>query len=178
MTSTVNGTTDSGTKGLKVVLDGASAARMTFNSPTSHDNASVGFWYYTPSFGNFDYVNFFKFSDTGLNWNSGVGFGNGAGTANRYIDWLSGGSVAIQVSASTWYWIALQYNRNATCNLRVYDTSGSQVGSTSTHSSFGNFSVQRYQFGAVIAAGAAANSYEYIDNIVIDWTDATYPLGP
>lgn len=173
---TINSTADTGTKGLSVDLAGSAAARIVFYSPSQHNSTSVGFWYRTPTgFGNFDAQQFFSCSDQAVNYTAPLNFG-GDGTSTRYINWASGGSGGIAVSAGTWYYVTMQYVRNSTSSLSVYDTSGNQVGSTSTKS-IGDFQIGRYMWGSVVAT-TVSGAVAYFDNLCIDWTDATFPLKP
>lgn len=176
--STINSSADSGTHGLSVDLSGSAAARIVFFSPAMHDNASVGFWFHTPSgFGNGDIMNMFIMRDYSASYTATLYWGALDGNATRSFDWSTGGSGRIATSANTWYWVTLQYVRNATCSLSIYDASGNQVGASSTHASFGDFQIGNWDWGSISATTVAGATVMY-DNLVINWTTAPFPLGP
>lgn len=103
---------------------------------------------------------------------------------------LFGTDIAIVVGRT--YWITLQYDRNALCSMRVYyDASGgnwasaasavpTEVGSGSTVAlkdqpatffSFGRTDAH----GTITSVGSATTDFE---DLVIDFTNAVFPLGP
>lgn len=175
MTSTVNGSTVTTTKGMAVTMDGASASYITFYLPSTQASISMGFWFYTPAQQNFNAFTFCRLFDTDGTATSilyGDPGADGGGATN--IKFGSNTSL-IAVSAGTWYWVTMQMVRNGTSSLSVYtdDTGATQVGATKTITS-ANFDWQYIRWGAVGAYGVATTAY--FDNLLIDWTDATFPL--
>jgi hypothetical protein len=90
------------------------------------------------------------------------------------------GTASTSVSENSWYWISFKMQRNATCSMRVYDSSGvalaTQPGDVTGANSFDMDSVW---IGAADVNNAPAGPYVfYFDDIEIDSADATFPLGP
>lgn len=164
--STVNGSADAGTKGLVIDLSGSAGSYVTFTSPTPHDNVSVGFWWQSPADAGSHFQYFIEIGGELIYFFGGTGI----------VNWNSGSSGSIAVLQSTWYWVTIKTIRNGTASLALYDTAGVQVGSTSTKS-WANVQTQVFSFGSLFGAGSAGG-ISYIDNIVMDWTNATFPLGP
>ncbi|MDD5391100.1 MAG: hypothetical protein PHD37_17315 [Gallionellaceae bacterium] len=74
----------------------------------------------------------------------------------------------------TWYWITARYIRNDNVTFRVYDAAHSQVGNDLTVEA-PDLTCQIVTIGSD-SEGATSASYSYIDDIVVDYTDGTFPL--
>ena len=90
------------------------------------------------------------------------------------------GTASTSVPENSWYWISFKMQRNATCSMRVYDSSGvalaTQPGDVTGANSF---DIDTVWIGAADANNAPAGPYVfYFDDIEIDSVDATFPLGP
>ena len=174
-TSTVNGTADTGTRGMAINCTAAATARIEYDSATTHSDLTMSCWYFTPTIGNFDSDEFMGILGGSSHYAS---FGQGGGTTTRYIQWLAAGSGTITVTAGQWYWVTMQLSQAGTCSLSVYNASGTQVGSTITKAATG-IAMDQFVWGAILAPSASgASPTAYLDNCVIDWTHNTFPLGP
>jgi hypothetical protein len=176
LTTKVNSTSDTGTKGMLVDLSGSATAAIVWYQPSARTSYSTGFWYKTPSQQNFNWTAFHNTSNTdGTSYAVGCGDVYGAGGGAFVIGFAGVGS-GITVSANTSYWVTVKWVRNGTCSLAVYtdDVGTSQVGSTITRTA-ADFSFQYSRWGC-IGAYTVAGATSHIDNIVMDWTDATFPL--
>ena len=171
--STVNSTSDSGTLGAEFALTGASAAYLTCNFGSDKANISIGFWFKAPV------------APT-VNRNLIRGQNNAGSDAldtitfrysTKYVGWgAAGNNNGTALTVNTWYWITIQYNQNATCYLRVYDTAGALVGSEATVAAPNIAERKLYLLdynGLSLDAGVSI----YIDDLVVTYS-ATFPLGP
>jgi len=172
--SQVNNTSDTGTLGIRRVYTTTTTGFFTLNFGADKNNASIGFWY--------------QFSVNPSNNHCLIRGQNNSGSdaldaiflrsSTRYIGWgTTGNNNGAALTAGTWYWITIQYNRNATSYLRVYTDAGVQVGSEATATA-PNVTLRRlypFNYNNETSEGSMVS---YMDDLVIDYTDATFPLGP
>lgn len=171
--STVNSTADTGTLGLKKVYSSTVLAGLECRFAADHDNASLGFWFrFTAAIGN-NRILIRGQNNTGSDALDAIVLRS----ATSYLGWgTTGNSNGSALSSGTWYWVTIQYNRNATSYLRVYDTSSTLVGSEATATA-PNVTLRRlYPFDYNANISDSADSY--MDDLCVDYTDATFPLGP
>lgn len=167
--STINGSSSAGTYGLKLSGVNVAASYIRYDPASAKTSMSMGFWFYATSSA-IDYrVEFIYIDPLGQE----VFFDRSSGVYRFY--WTAGTATAITFSPDTWYWVTIKYVKNGTGQLRLYDTSGVQVGSETT-TSISNSNMGQFYFGQLSAT--AISGTVYTDNWVIDWTTATYPLGP
>jgi len=87
-----------------------------------------------------------------------------------------GGNSQINIASSTWYWLTLQYNKTGSNILKIYDASGSLVGTiTEAHSGTGmpSYLVFGQTSGNTPTTGYVCN----FDSLKID-PAGSYPLLP
>lgn len=76
-------------------------------------------------------------------------------------------SSAVNVSADTWYWVSILAHRSNTCSLAVFDTTGTQVGTTVTCTGVGT-SIDRFYLGSLVTTTSQTSGlYHYIDDFVL-----------
>jgi hypothetical protein len=89
---------------------------------------------------------------------------------------------SIQVNDLTWYWVTMKYVRLGTVRLSVYNIVGGVVGSlvgAVTDTDNINFTCTDIWIGNAVNGGTIVSSMtEYIDNPIIDYTNANFPLLP
>jgi hypothetical protein len=100
--------------------------------------------------------------------------GNSAGDDSRRVMWTVDGDV-VAIADATWYWITLKFVKNGTSTCAVYNTSGTQIGSTMSFSTTPDFDCNTLQ---IITYGTETSTAVYYDDVYIDWTNAVFPLGP
>lgn len=171
--SLINGLSDSGTRGLARSYSSTATATPTFDigSGNTKANVSHSFWFRI----------------------------EGNPTVNKRLSLLYGTSVeclrvdyqystdtvtfnggansnGVALSQSTFYRCEVQFNQNATCYGRVYSTVGAQVGNEFTVTGAN----QAWRYWQIYGGNELADAgiTFYWDNVLFDWTDATYPLGP
>jgi hypothetical protein len=83
-------------------------------------------------------------------------------------------SAAINLQPDTWYWFTGLFG--STHRLRAYDANGSQVGVERTRSGASQ-QTDFVQFGSLIGNPDVWGPFDF-DDLILDWTDATFPLGP
>lgn len=168
-----NGTVDTGTRGLAFNNSGGAAAYGTYTF-TASDSVSVGFWFKPGSLINtWAWHNIFSFLDSGDSELCMIQAGDGG--SNMMLRLYCGtGSSTISISTATQYWISAQFSKAGTSSLAVYDSTGSQVGSTVTDTA-PNYQATKLYIGFHAAYGTGTS---YFDDLLIDFTDATFPLGP
>ena len=81
-------------------------------------------------------------------------------------------AAGVTVADATWYWVTIQATISGTAYLRVYNTSHAQVGAEISVAVNAN---NNFRYLNIIGP-ASSSAVVYYDDIVIDWTDATYPL--
>lgn len=172
-TSLINGSSDSGTRGMAKVYTSAATASPTFDigSGNTKANVSHSFW--------------FRYSgNPTINKRVSLLYGTSTECLRADFQYLTdtigfnGGanSNGVALSENTFYRIEIDFTQNATCYGRVYSVMDAQVGDEFTATG-ANQAMRYWQiFGSAEAVDSGITLYW--DNLIIDWTDATYPLGP
>lgn len=148
----------------------------------SHPKVSVGFWF-----------------KTDIPYSNGIGHSmislasNGTEYAVFYLNTddlgylpigleVIGGlnGTDIHAAINTWYWVTLLYDATAEeAKLEVYDEAGSQVGTTLTSALIASPpNCSRIFIGHAADHGDTPAATIDYDDVVIDWTDGTFPLFP
>jgi hypothetical protein len=173
--TSINGSADSGTRGLAYDHTGGTAARATYTFASSKTSAAVsyGFWYKSPPISS-------NVGDWAL---MSSGSAAGSSTATLQIERESGtlhvrvfGSdvpAYTNITANTLYWMTIKIQRGATCSLSVYSAVGSLV---ATSSCTGN-DVDQERFVLVTAQTRDISGTAYFDDLIVDWSTAAFPLG-
>jgi hypothetical protein len=167
-----------GTYGMSYAASVTDAGYAVYDFATSPTTVSLGFWFKTGTYAN-------KFAGI-TSWMSTYSDGGSTGMymrggGNDSIILLgcslnAGGD--IEVANATWYWVTMKLVRNGaagTSSMAIYNTAGSQVGSTITFA-FPDEEIQFLRFG--FESGTASSTAVFYDEIYVDWTDGTFPLGP
>jgi hypothetical protein len=166
------GVADTGTKGLaKSLNNAANAAYVQYEPVATLSNVSIGFWYKTVSVGAWEKAGIVDFGGSSDKW--WVQEMDGSGSEYLRKD---GDATKISISVNTWYWLTLVWNRNATSYFAVYDTTGTQVGSTASFTA-DDWDISYILFGYTQNSVNKAAT-QYFDDIWIDWTNHAFPLGP
>jgi TRAP-type C4-dicarboxylate transport system substrate-binding protein len=175
MVSTVNSVTDSGTRGL--VCDIHNSDTIAVATATGATTASFGFWFKANPATN-------TFSDMAWSGHSG-GYANlkirNDNTSGTYTLKLVGSTTSstVTVDATSWWWVTVQSVSGGTSSMKVYDASGTVVNAvavTCTGDGTGG-DVQYLSVGSETTSTSGAGTC-YIDNLVINTTAGTFPLGP
>jgi hypothetical protein len=175
----VNGTTytapDAGTRGISTDTSGGGITAQCTWVGGSTTTASAGVWWKSPPLP--DTITTYSILTIG-----GAGAGDFvtpaliANTHNMVCETGGGDSTAITWANSTWYMVAVQYVAGGTHSCALYDTSGTQVGSTVTHAATGSFAPVNIQIGQSHGtAGNAGNDYLF-DNLQVDYLNGTFPI--
>lgn len=156
---------------------GANISNILYNSGGERTAASIGFWFRGPSIGsNADVVIAGVSIATDTN-NVRIYYTRVTGPVYRLRLRGTGFSANVKtVQPNTWYWVTLNYVKNDTCTLRVYGTDTVEIDAATSVTCTANNNVCNYfAFGA--RGGATDEDIEnWFDDIVIDWTDSTFPL--
>lgn len=176
---TINGSTDTGhTRGLLKSYTANDFAYVQYDlgAGNTKSTISVGAWVkYVGTTLNVDKT-LFEVASASTVVASVVIRGNLIGPAKR-VGFLNGTDTTTALTSDVFYWVTAQITRNGTCYVKVYDTTGTLVGTEATVT--GADQAIRYVSLGKITSDTADNSVlVYWDDFVIDWTDATYPLGP
>jgi hypothetical protein len=84
----------------------------------------------------------------------------------------------IAIEQDKWYWITMKWVRADGCYLNVYDADDwSLVGSSNLPGEVLDTTVDFMRIGSN-SHGEYSDTSTYFDNIILDWTDATFPLLP
>jgi len=154
-------------------------SRVYYGSQTLDSPFSLGFWYWSGTFaawsGVYEVIRFL-YASSGYQRSLVAGASNNNSTPNQIATYNDDGSARVVLSANTWYWVTMQWNKGSTCKCRVYNTSHAQVGSEFTWTAL-NETVQSIAIGNCGGASAASWATSvYFDDWVIDKTNALYPI--
>lgn len=171
------GVVESGTRGLAVTLtNGVDAYFNSGFAAPGYSNISVGFWMYAKSYPSNDSMTVFSMVNTngstviGVSWSRSSG-NNTIGFQNSYS------ATNISISADGWYWITAGYARSNLCSFAVYHLDGTQVSSTVSLTDVQGYYISSVKLGAVNSPDNNATTL-YWDDLMIDYSTATFPLGP
>lgn len=170
---TVNGNSDSGhTRGLSKSHTANDTANVQFDlGGSAVATLSAGVW--------------FKFVGPTPNVNKTIfDFSNSGGEiievamegTSKMVGFSGGGNNGVALVSGTFYWITAKITQNATSYVKVYDTTGAQVG-TEVSATAGNQTIRYITLGDTLNETADNSIVTYWDDFLLDWTDATYPLG-
>jgi len=156
----------------------AHTARFTL-APSAKNNFSAGFaWRTTATTSNYTFGSLIFEAGWATYSGSGIiriydGRDTGNNTRQFVIRFYGASTVdyKLTVSDNTWYWITVQYNRNSTSYCNIYTSDKTRVAQLS--SDIINYACDFLRFGG---SSAVYNSANYLDDIVIDWTNYAFPL--
>jgi hypothetical protein len=182
---TVNSTADSGTNGLVYSVTGEAGepGRIEFFFPPGFDEASFGFWMKVPAALEGSFCENDQWRSEGVlatrllhvKVRGDPNLGLFAFTPEQNY------SSGISIEADTWYWCTIKFTRNVSPDgwqVRLYDEDGNQVGSEQTRISSDD-PVRFITLGSHIGIDNPGLTGDFpFDDLVCDFTDATYPLGP
>ena len=175
-TGSVNYIFDPGTRGLAYnvsgLAGGGAASDLRFFTPVAINKYSMRFYYYLPSMATFNVYGICG----GLNA-SGFGFdGNGI---FRHIKNPGLQLENVPITAeNVWYRVEIYWERNGPHIQSIYDAAGQLVGTW--QGTAGTQTIYSFSFLSYTSAGGtpSAASNAYMDNLIIDWVDAKFPIGP
>lgn len=171
--ATVNGQADSGTRGYQLRINLAPGG-ITYVPAVSWaaNPVSMGFWIKTPTAMVDGTYTFFKASaGTLLRVSVQVALGVLLFTASG----ASSATSAVPLQLDTWYWVTFLIQQNATCKMKIFDASNNVVDElivTGNNQAFAQFTfgnIQVWPFNG-------GDKFFLFDNIVVDWTNAVYPI--
>jgi hypothetical protein len=175
-TSSINGTTDTGTRGLRRSFTNTATSYAFYNLPSAKTNISVGFWYRAPNTpawaGGSKIVYAYnvaqvKISQEGTAGQPKIRLGYGG----------SDGTASSALTPNSWYWVTAKFAKNGICSCTVYDSTGAAVATQPGSVTGLNNNIESIFIGDNNAY-MTANTFSGIDDVVADWTTVTYPLGP
>jgi len=191
----VDGTTykdAAGTRGYRYDL-GTNSESVRWTFPVSQAQVSVGYWFNTGLLAS----GFTGHSINILGTVSGTEFcvapyvyrnndGNDHFTVETINNLPAGGAGGdgnyVATSSGTWYWITSFYDTvGGNCKMNVYDVNLVQVGTTQTKALIASPPNTTYfEMGQNTghAEGGLGGTYNYFDNLSIDWTLHVFPLLP
>lgn len=175
--STVNGNSTSGTYGYVGHHDTPNYVRIDLNTGYT-SNQSVVFSYQCTALDSGSYTIPAAWGEDGSTPNVIVRFRveNNAGVYTAMLETDLGTSSAITIAAATSYYVTVKVAvSGGTCSLAVFNSAGTQVGSTVTIAGQSK-NLYYHIFGCF--ASISASGDDYVDNYCIDKTSATFPLGP
>jgi hypothetical protein len=175
-TSSINSTADTGTRGLRRSFTNAATSYVQYTLPAVKTNVSVGFWYRAPNTpawagGNklvYAYPTVsVKFTQQGTASQPKIvlGYGGSEGTASSAL------------TPNSWYWVTAKFVKGGTCSCTVYDSTGAAIATQPGNVTSLNNNIESLIIGDN-NAHITANTFDGTDDVVADWTTATYPLGP
>lgn len=176
-----NGTADDGSNGMKYTSGTTSEGKIYYTFGSAQSELSFGFWYKT---------------GTVTSWNTGPYIARICATANcslgysdMFLDTRSMGDnsrrllenpsttyIDMTGKDNTWVWITGHWKQNDTSSWAVYDSTGTQIGTTQTYTGYNNTAAS-ITFGPTGTSSESLTSDIYWDDIVI-LTGGTTLLGP
>lgn len=175
-TGSVNFLSDLGVRGLAYnvsgLAGGGAASNMRFAAPVGINKYSMRFYYYLPSMSTFNIYGIYR----GLN-GSGNGFDGDGIFRHIKNPGLQLENVPI-TTENAWYRVEIYWERGGNHIQTIYNAAGELVGSW--QGTGGAQSISFFNFFYDSSPGGTPNaaSNAYMDNLIIDWRDAVYPLGP
>jgi hypothetical protein len=175
-TSSINSTADTGTRGMRRSFTNAATSYVQYNLPSTKTNISVGFWWRapdTPSWAGGNKI-VYAYPVATVKFTQ-----QGAASQPKILLAAGGtdGTVSSALTPNNWYWITAKFVRNGTCSCTVYDSAGAAIATQPGDVTGLNNAIENTLIGDN-NAHIAANTFSSIDDVVVDYTDATYPLGP
>jgi hypothetical protein len=156
--------------------DASAYILFTFVSPPT--TFTTGFWYKTPA--------------SFPNWNHGwdiLDLRTAGTTAHRItnvgeisgyqeLSYGGGSGQHYQVTAGTWYYVALKYVRNASSTFQIFNSTGTSVFSYTFTGLDDNIVGVRYGGSDCSIVDGGINITVYIDDILISFDGSAWPIGP
>jgi len=97
-------------------------------------------------------------------------------TTTKTVGFSGGSNNGVALVTDTWYWITAKIVKNSTSYISVYDTTRTLV-KTEVTGTAANQDTRFISLGRGLNETADNSILVYWDDLVLDWTDATYPLG-
>lgn len=182
LSGTTNGGSDaSGTYGMRYNTGANNSAGYIECNFTAANTVVIGFWWQFPA----NFVGSYTEHDIATMYTT-------LGNKNVYIkaadsnqvklhifNPTDGYSTGVNVSPATWYFLTVEYlNNNASgMKLRIYDTTGSLVGTEQTRSTASDSGVYNVTLGSFIG-GNPFTGYMYYDDLLISFSSSDYPYLP
>ena len=174
MLSTVNTVSDTGTQGM-VVDNNTGSGSIQLEITGGGTSETIGFWLNVTALTDATETIVYAAGETATADSIvQVSTKRSGSTYTLHIDNTTAESSTITISAATWYWVTAKVVRNGTCLLRVYSTSGTQVGSEVSVT--GQLKSFFYHF--FYGPSSSSTGERRVDNFVVDKDADTYPLLP
>jgi len=171
-------TGDIGTLGMAYNLANGAEGYLRWTPPSNLSSLSFGLWYKTGQPGTFvEGPHFITLNNVAY------------GTMERLSDERSSKDNSRQIRVSpldvavtgladnTWYWCTMKWIQNGAGSFSVYDASLNLVG-TVNFTDATNVPAQQILLGNSSATAAEAGETTYFDDLVVDYTNANFPLVP
>lgn len=173
-TGSVNFLSDLGVRGLaynvRGLAGGGAASNMRFAAPVGINKYSMRFYYYVPYMDWFNSYGIYR----GLN---GSGFGFTGDGILRHSKNPTDALENIPISTvNAWYRIEVYWEIGGKHIQSVYNTSGELVGTW--EGTAGTQTIYFFNFFYETSGNNNATSNAYMDNLIIDWVNAKFPIGP
>lgn len=170
-------TSNGGAQGMSYASGTTADGQAVYHPASLPTTLSVGFWFKSGTYSNFaGNAAIFYVRNTGTGNLLVLREGDDAGSGSRSFAWsLDADTGGADVLASaTWYWVTVLWVQNGTCKARFYNTSFAQVGAELSATG-PNTATDELWFGA---SGVSTSTALYWDEIYINTTSGTFPLGP
>lgn len=190
-TGLINGNSDAGgTRGLSFTPPTPSSDNVTidYEYDVEKDEVSFGFWYKFPAaFIGSDDEHDILYVENALGENElyvkHTDHGGPAGGGNGDLFLYTGedeysSRIVISDRPDEWLWITAKLEVGGLHRLRVFDEDGNQIGSEQTRTAHLSEPYHTAHLGSAVGALQGHSGSLYFDDWVMDWTDATFPLGP
>ena len=165
----------SGSYSMSVAGGVTTAAYIRYDMGATKAALSLAFWFYAPSCGSNDALTIYTVSvNTGSH---GIRLYYQRDASGHYHFGLRGTTFvygSVDVPTGAWYRVELDYAQNATSTITIYNDGGAQVDTVSVTAS-DNASQYSY-VGKLDTSARTTWTTLYIDDIGLDYTDATSPL--
>lgn len=161
---------------------------ISVGGPGQQNQVSVGFWLQMPvgwdnSFSEQDVIRFENFVADRFVYVKASDANDVDATTKLHIYSTGVGYVypGVTIIAGNWYWVTVIYDGSSEQadggKMRVYDIDGNQVGVEQVTPTSANGCIA-ISFGPFVGATAAFTGNMYLDDLLIDWTNHSFPLGP
>lgn len=175
----IGGESDTGTRGLIYDCNGGAQAYLTFSHPVQLTQLSWSFRFrftgagFSSSFGEYDL--FRNSTDLGVK-PSLIKLVDDTNETRLHLFVPSTYSAGIAIQPDTVYFLTGKHVKNGTVIIRLCDADLNQIGADQ-EIAVGNENLTELLFGPFVG-GPDVDSGIHLDNLVLDWTNATFPLLP
>jgi hypothetical protein len=170
-------TGDTSTQGMAYGVSNGADAFIQWTLPSAHNALAFGLWYKTGK-----PAAWIEGPHFVTLYNAAVGdmlrlSDERSSTTNTREIRVSPLDASVSVADNTWYWCTMEWRQGAAGSFAVYDTSLNLVGSVNFTDTF-NAPTQAILLGNTSGTSAEAGETTYFDDLIVEYSNPSFPLLP